>query len=217
MAPYTLVDTADAVRDMLQSIVDAQKSLGLAKVESRTPLLYVDIEGDNLCRDGTVSLIQMHIPTIQKTFILDIFVLGDDAFTTSIASRITFKSILESPTTLKCFFDVRADSDALYNLYNISMAGVVDVQLMENASRPGSKRFLNGLARAIREDAGLSRGVLTTWLDVKERGKRMFLGSSDYKAFEIRPIPPVLLEYCINVRFFLLSDLHNFREQSTIY
>jgi len=82
---------------------------------------------------------------------------------------------------------------------------------------------LNGLARTIRTDAGLTPDVVATWLEVKKRGKELFntptdtvltergqerevgvavpdnaVSETNFKAFEIRPLPQALLEYCIN-------------------
>jgi len=223
MPPYTFVDTMDAVPVMLRQIEEAREQLDATKINPHTPLLYIDVEGCDLCRHGTVSLIQIHIPTIQMTFILDVFVLGADVFTASIDPSITLKSILESPEIIKCFFDVRNDSDALYNIYHISMTSVVDLQILENATRRGSKRLLNGLSRTIRTDAGLAKDVLAKWVEVKQSGKEIFdppadpvstengvksevanIAPSDavrekiFKAFEIRPLPQALIEYCIN-------------------
>jgi len=221
--PYTFVDTLDAVQDMLRQIEEAREQLDATKINPHTPLLYVDVEGCDLCRHGTISLIQIHIPTIQMTFILDVFVLGADIFTTSIDPSITLKSILESREIIKCFFDVRNDSDALYNIYHISMKSVVDLQILENATRRGSKRLLNGLSRTICTDAGLAKDVLAKWVEVKKSGKEIFdppagpvstesgvksevaiIAQNDvvleknFKAFEIRPLPQALIEYCIN-------------------
>ncbi|KAF9512955.1 hypothetical protein BS47DRAFT_1344899 [Hydnum rufescens UP504] len=145
------------------------------------------------------------------TFILDVFVLGADIFTTSIDPSITLKSILESREIIKCFFDVRNDSDALYNIYHISMTSVVDLQILENATRRGSKRLLNGLSRTICTDAGLAKDVLAKWVEVKKistesgvKSEVAIIAQNDavleknFKAFEIRPLPQALIEYCIN-------------------
>lgn len=48
---------------------------------------------------------------------------------------MSLKSILESSMTPKVFFDVRTDSDALYGQFGIRLAGIIDLQLMEVASR----------------------------------------------------------------------------------
>lgn len=48
---------------------------------------------------------------------------------------MSLQSILESPKTPKVFFDVRTDSDALFAQFGIKLAGIIDLQLMELASR----------------------------------------------------------------------------------
>ncbi|KAF8317622.1 hypothetical protein DL93DRAFT_513037 [Clavulina sp. PMI_390] len=191
-----LVDTLDALSAALVDIVRAQR----VSANPAEPLLYVDIEGNDLCREGTVSLVQIHLPSIRKTLVIDITILGAAAFSHSIPlprefesyaspsspfsndAPVSLKTILESPWILKCFFDVRNDADALYNIYRISMNSVVDLQILEVATRRGKKRLLNGLARAIRTDGGLDEVTLTQWLDVKMRGKALF-GARD-------PVPP---------------------------
>lgn len=70
-----------------------------------------------------------------KTYLIDIYVLGARAFSTTDASGNSMKSVLESDSIPKVFFDVRNDSDALYHHFNISLAGVVDLQVMEYATR----------------------------------------------------------------------------------
>lgn len=194
---YDLVDTVDGIRTTLRHILDARREHEDTE-DPDTPLLFVDAEGNNLCRHGTVSLLQIHIPQTGLTFIIDISVLGTVAFSTttpclsydlsstwrtapfaglSEGDGISLKSILESPGIIKCFFDVRNDADALYNLHAISMNCVVDLQVLEVATRPGRRRFLNGLAKAIRTDGSLEPGVLARWLDVKTKGKALFLAA----------------------------------------
>lgn len=88
------------------------------------------------------------------------------------------------------------------------MDGVVDLQILEVATRRGSKRLLNGLARSIKTDAGLGKEVLAAWLDVKMKGKTIFNETRegvdgkpgpDFSIIDERPLPPELLEYSINV------------------
>jgi hypothetical protein len=248
---YDLVDTVDGIETTLRHILDARRDHEDTKLDPHTPLLFVDAEGNNLCRYGTLSLVQIHIPQSGRTFIIDIFVLGAVAFSTTIpclsydlsstspttslpfpdiseGDGISLKSILESPGIIKCFFDVRNDADALYNLYAISVNCVVDLQILEIATRKGRRRLLNGLARAIRVDGSLEPGVLARWLDVKEKGKAMFRiadtldatgpngehvatssppseqeipkkDEQNYAIFDTRPLPEAILQYAINV------------------
>jgi hypothetical protein len=128
--PFELVDTVDGLQRMLRQVLDARQAFKDMLLNPQTPLLYIDIEGTNLCRNGTVSLIQLHIPTIPQTFVIDVYTLGSAVFEISVPAtepelslapsstnspipslgateEITLKSILESPNILKSFFDCR--------------------------------------------------------------------------------------------------------------
>jgi exonuclease 3'-5' domain-containing protein 1 len=245
---YDLVDTVDGIKTTLRHILDARRDHEDTKLDPHTPLLFVDAEGNNLSRLGTVSLVQIHIPQSGQTFIIDVFVLGAAAFKTTVpclsydlsstsptaplpflgiseGDGISLKSILESPGIIKCFFDVRNDADALFNLYAVSINGVTDLQILENATRKGRRRFLNGLAKTIQDDGSLEPEVLERWLAVKAKGKAMFhkadtlvgaTGSKggriptfsrsaqkkegqNYAIFDTRPLPEDILQYAINV------------------
>ena len=258
---YEFVDTVDGIKTTLRHILDARREqLDDAKFDPHMPLLFVDAEGNNLCRYGTVSLLQIHVPQTEQTFIIDIFVFGAVAFSTTIpcfsydlsstsspttplpfpdisseGDGISLRSILESPGIIKCFFDVRNDADALYNLHSISINCVVDLQILEVATRKGKRRLLNGLARAIRLDSSLEPEELARWLDIKEKGKAMFRATdshvnaagpnvptsslspsatsllapskddADYAIFDARPLPEELLQYAINVSHCFVS------------
>lgn len=218
---YEFIDTIDGLKTTLRHILDARRDFDEdAERDPHMPLLFVDAEGNNLCRDGTVSLLQIHIPQSGQSFIIDIFVLQAAAFSTTIPclsydlsspsptvpapfsdnseeDGISLKSILESPAIIKCFFDVRNDADALYNLYAISINCVVDLQILENATRTGRRRLLNGLARAIRNDGSLEPAVFARWLETKEKGKALIC--TNYAIFDTRPLPEDLLLYAVNV------------------
>ena len=76
------------------------------------PCFYLDLEGNNLSRHGTVSLLTLLIHPERSVYLVDLAELGDQAFTTPGSNGSTLKSILESPAIVKVFFDVRNDSDA---------------------------------------------------------------------------------------------------------
>jgi exonuclease 3'-5' domain-containing protein 1 len=100
-----------------------------------TPSRYLDLEGVNLSRHGTISILQIHISPLHQTYLIDTHTLASTAFTTpSATTNLTLKHILESATTPKVLFDVRHDSVALFALFHIRLAGVTDLQLMELGS-----------------------------------------------------------------------------------
>lgn len=164
------------------------------------PSLYLDVEGINLSRTGTVSLLTILVHcagSSNQAYLVDINSLGAAAFSTPSSSGETLAGILEAPTIPKVFFDVRNDSDALHFHYGIFLRGVFDIQLMENASRsPGSsKQLLNGLKRCIKYDLYLSHPDSNAWNAAKRLGKKSM-------NFNERPLPEEVKDYCVgDVRY----------------
>jgi len=136
--------------------------------------------------------------------LIDIHTLGALAFTTPAPNAQTLQTILESAIIPKAFFDVRKDSDALYAHFNINLAGIVDIQLMELATRSFSKRHVNGLAKCMAQHVYMTTAERQTWVATKEKGKKLFapeLGGN-YEVFNVRPMLREIKEYCAqDVRF----------------
>ncbi|KAL8904837.1 MAG: hypothetical protein Q9207_002997, partial [Kuettlingeria erythrocarpa] len=118
---------------------------------------------------------------------------------------LTLKSILESESIPKVFFDVRNDADALYAHYGIRLQGVSDLQLMENGSRRSSKarpllpkRALAGLSHCIENDACLDKKVKKVWQTTKQRGLSLFAPQhgGSYDVLNRRPLPKDIIDYC---------------------
>ncbi|CAG9953920.1 unnamed protein product [Clonostachys rosea f. rosea IK726] len=162
------------------------------------PSIYIDIEGVNLSRHGTVSIMQIHHLSPECTYLIDVYTLGKECFSTPGGKGRTLKHILESETVLKVFFDVRNDSDALYSHYQISLAGIYDLQLMELATRTFSKRCVNGLSRCIERDAPLSSRERSIWAQTKDNGVRLFAPEKGgrYEVFNERPMLDGIKSYC---------------------
>jgi hypothetical protein len=62
------IDTKEGLSDFLIDI------LCLRKKEAR---LYIDLEGDNLCRYGTISVLQIYISQYHKAYLVDVYTLGN--------------------------------------------------------------------------------------------------------------------------------------------
>jgi exonuclease 3'-5' domain-containing protein 1 len=116
--PSDLVDTRTAIASLVTSLSD---------LPTHPPSLYVDIEGINLSRHGSISILQIHVHPTNETYLVDVHTLKDEAFSTSASNGHTLKSILESEEIPKAFFDIRNDSDALYSLYGIKVANIWDI------------------------------------------------------------------------------------------
>ena len=106
---------------------------------STSPTMYIDLEGVDLCREGSISILTLLINTsIPKVYLIDVHRLGAQAFNTTNTTSIekkTLKDILQDKHILKVFFDVRNDSDALFAHFGVALQGVEDIQLIESATR----------------------------------------------------------------------------------
>ncbi|KFX95237.1 hypothetical protein O988_05887 [Pseudogymnoascus sp. VKM F-3808] len=104
----TVIDTEENLLPLLDS---------LPSLAVEPPSLYINLEGIALGRHGCISILTLHIAPTKETYLIDIHVLKEAAFSTTTASGTSLKTILESPTIPKVVFDIRNDSDALFNLF----------------------------------------------------------------------------------------------------
>jgi exonuclease 3'-5' domain-containing protein 1 len=147
-------------------------------------MISVDCEGYNLCRRGTISLIQ--IATKDKIYVFDITVLKDKAF------ELGLKGILTSHEILKLFFDARNDCDALYNLYYFIPKYFVDVQVlcMEEVYNRGN---LCGVLSSIYRSFWVSDQDVMFIKGVKEKGRRIYRKNN--RVFDQRPLMKSIVNY----------------------
>ena len=165
--------------------------------------IYLDLEGNSLSRHGTISLITFLIHPQQVVRLIDISVLGEHAFTTASINGKTLKSIFEDPDMSKCAWDVRNDADALWALYHVGLAGVTDIQLLENASRAGDKKYLRGLDKCIQFDLKLGFTEIHRWIRTKKDIKSLMPDN----IFAARPMDDETAQYCVN-DVIHLPELH---------
>ena len=185
----TIVDTEPAVVALLDS---------LANLPTQPPSLYLDIEGVNLSRHGSISILQLLVSPRKQIFLIDVFALKEAAFNTPNRSGTNLRSILESADVPKVFFDVRNDSDALFSLFHVSMRGIQDVQLLEVATRSFSKDKVVGLAACITKDAQLTRKACAAWKATKDKGRSRFSPErgGSYEVLNVRPMQQDIVDYC---------------------
>ena len=180
-----------------------------------SPTMYIDLEGIDLCREGSLSILTLMIDTgnpTRRVCLFDIHSLGAQAFNTAGEKKQTLKDILQDDKIPKVFFDVRNDSDALFAHFSVNLQGVEDVQLMESAARQttGSRKFLNGLAKCVEQYVYMSRTDLANWKLAKQEEERLFNPEhgGSYEVFNQRPIPDKITSYCVgDVRY--LPELRN--------
>jgi exonuclease 3'-5' domain-containing protein 1 len=204
--PAVMVDTSATLKSLVDTLMSLERSSGS---------VYVDLEGVKLSRLGSISLIQILVPSSEQAFIVDVHTLGETAFDTLGSEGKSLKNALESDNLKKYLFDVRNDSDALFALFGVRLAGAVDIQLLELASREGEKQVLCGLAKCIEQEQALPPRALEQWQRTKKEVVKMFdpkLGGT-YEVFNVRPLPLDLVEYCVgDVDFLpLLAKIYQIR------
>ncbi|KAJ5722188.1 ribonuclease H-like domain-containing protein [Penicillium malachiteum] len=184
-------------KEAICSLVKVVDNLPLAGLEK--PDLFLDLEGNNLGRWGTLSIITLFIVSEHRIYLVDVHKLGKAAFESPDDTKISLKSILENPEIKKGIFDARMDSDALFSHFNVSLDGVEDLQLMELGTRKGSKRLVSGLAKCIEKHSPVGLEKKAIWKRQKESMKVLF----DFGIFDKRPLSSKVIEYCAQDVIFL--------------
>ncbi|KAI4604697.1 hypothetical protein J4E80_010963 [Alternaria sp. BMP 0032] len=210
---HEMLDTPQAIVELIDKLMSIHEARDDALDR---PVIHISLEGVNLGRSGTISIITLLIhesPSSQHTYLIDVQRLGTQTFSTASANGKTLKHILEDEKTPKVFFDVRIDSAALFAFYGIALEGVQDVQLMESAARETteSREYLTGLAHYMAQSRGIgSFHQYTIWSRNQEAGEQLFrpeLGGS-YDVFNKRPLPDDIVKYCVG-RVKCLPELRN--------
>eukprot|EP00762_Andalucia_godoyi_P002603 ANDGO_03280.mRNA.1 hypothetical protein len=132
-------------------------------------------------------------------YVFDILALGRAVFQMGLAD------ILESEDVTKVVFDCRGDSYVLFDEFEVVLRGVLDLQLLEVASRRArgfSVRYVSGLARC------MESARLWTPAEVAEKHRMHEAFRSIPTGWCIRPIPEDWLEYAVRdvKRLSLLKD-----------
>jgi exonuclease 3'-5' domain-containing protein 1 len=181
-------------RWVLRAFID-----GLPDSKGTDPSLYIDLKGNNLSRDGTLSLLTILVEPRHTVHLLDITILGVDAFSIAGSGGQTIKRILESRDIVKVFFDIRNASDALFGLYNIRVEGIEDLQLLELASRDSPKEYVNGLATCVERYIPTSTMEKRHWMKAKQRTRGLFgpLMGASYDITDSRPLCRELESSCL--------------------
>jgi exonuclease 3'-5' domain-containing protein 1 len=166
----------------------------LASLPASPTSLYLGPEGIQLSQDGTISILTLYALPLNMVCLIDIFKLKEEAFWSTTVDNVSLKTILESPTIPKVFFDVRNDSDALHHHYAIHLDCVQDVRLMENATRHYSKKLVSGLQKRIENDINAP----PYWTATRMAGKPLFVPErgGDYTVFSARPMAQAIVDYC---------------------
>lgn len=168
-AKSSIVDTQAGIVSMLEAL-DNCLDRYIAQ-----PQLVIDAEGDNLGRSGTLTVLTLYVPALNHVFIIDVLSLDDAAFKTGIPtdSSMNLRYVLENKGLKKLLWDCSSDAEALYHHFNIQLAGVVDVQLLDLATSPKPKDRKKLKALSVRLPLRIFKGdkaVSSEWRQTKDWG-----------------------------------------------
>lgn len=189
------------------TVIDSEESLiplldSITSLAVEPPSLYINLEGIAVGRNGSISILSLYIAPTKETYLIDIHSLQETAFSTTTASGNSLKNILESPTIPKVVFDIRNDSDALFNRFQISVDGIKVLHLMEIAARNGSWGLDStpSLTECIEKDRSrqISIKERTEWRKAKEDGYWVIAPEKGgrFEVLNERPIKPEIIKYC---------------------
>ncbi|KAH8809264.1 hypothetical protein F5884DRAFT_398396 [Xylogone sp. PMI_703] len=99
-----IINTTMQIGDLVDWLI-----LRHSQPEPYEPTMYIDLEGVNLCREGSLSILTLLIDTggpTRRVCLIDVYSLGLRAFNTTGVKGKTLKDILQDEKIPKVFFDV---------------------------------------------------------------------------------------------------------------
>jgi hypothetical protein len=172
--------------------------------------LAVDFEGVKLNRHGALCLVQMICSNDPRlVYVIDVFMLGNRAFTLKTAQGVSLKGLLEDENVRKVWFDPRNDVDALYHQFHIVPRGIFDLQLAEVAHRRNrglNVQYVQGLYKCLTQCPQLQEEQKVFAEMINRLGKSLFepQNGGDYQIFLTRPLNPVILVYAAHDSRYML-------------
>ncbi|KAK4689651.1 hypothetical protein P7C73_g444, partial [Tremellales sp. Uapishka_1] len=157
--------------------------------------LAVDLEGVDLCRNGSICLVQLMREGSDTIWVVDVVVLGAEAFDHVDTDGRCLKAVLEDAKIVKVSVDLHlvsknrniiADFYRRQLFYDFFPKNIWDLQLEEVCSRASAGdalRLCNGLAKALKKPVRL---LPLGWEAAKENGKKLFAPEQGgpYSVFE---------------------------------
>lgn len=162
--------------------------------------IYVSAKGKGFDQTNGVALLQ--IIFLDQVFILDPCILGKQLFQVSAVDDPTYtlQHVLQDPQRLKIGFDLRSLSSYLYQHFDISLRGVLDLQVLDaQRNSTAESPYLSSLNKAI---FNANSGHTPKWIKqtVSDRAKksRTYVAQKggDPAALYKRPLPRKVIFYC---------------------
>lgn len=191
VAMSILVDTIPRVQNAIKTL--------LAEDE-----VAIGVEGVHLCREGTISIVQVCPKSNmaeQITYLFDIVTLGEAAF------EYGLQNLLESKAVRKVMFDGRSANDALYHNFGFKMLNVYSLQVLHAFKFPAEARR-NDYIVSFRKCLDSTKVVRdrTKQEAIINRGKNLYAPErgGSYEMWNVRPLHPDLIQYCVaSVKYLL--------------
>ncbi|KFY12513.1 hypothetical protein V492_03829 [Pseudogymnoascus sp. VKM F-4246] len=208
------------------TVIDSEKSLvtlidSIASLAVDPPSLYINLEGISLSRHGSISILSVHVAPTKETYLIDIHTLNGAAFSTTTNDGTSLKTILETSTIPKVIFDIRNGSDALFALFEVSVDGIIDVQLMEMETHWYlSHKVAPSLVSCINTSSSISSEEKAEWHETKQDGYRFLAPWCDgqFEVLNERPIKPEIARCCgldVELLVRLYGDYNSELQKST--
>ncbi|KAI1035060.1 hypothetical protein LB503_011692 [Fusarium chuoi] len=206
--PTPEVEVVNTIQGV-KSLADGIAVLNSSHESQQVPLLYINIEPNSLGANGELNLLAIMLcygpECRRRLFLVDVNLLANQAFSTRGYYGASLRSILDSASYQKVFFDVGYDSHILYTQYGIKLQGVHDLQLMENAcwSQERKTRHLQSFDPVVQSLLvhGKNR---KSWLIERFNGEWAYGydARSPHTVFQKRPVVSYIRLYCCrNIRF----------------
>lgn len=190
-----VINTTELVAELADSIANLPVS---------PPSLYIDLKGINTSRQDSISIVTLFVLPSEAVYIVDIEKLGAAAFSTEGDAKQSFQATLESEAIPKVFFDVRNGSGVLRTNFQVNLAEVHDVQLMEFATRNGPRRRYYSLTRCIYRDFDLGPQPLLEWELCRSVGRALLESEvGNFEIFDERSLGKTIAAYCAQNVIFL--------------
>lgn len=93
----------------------------------------------------------------------------------------------------------------MFHQYQVELAGIYDLEVMEVGTRARPGKYLAGLAKCISRDVPMTPFEKASWRATKERGKTLFSlqHGGSYEVINARPLSKEVVEYCVQDVQFL--------------
>jgi exonuclease 3'-5' domain-containing protein 1 len=100
----------------------------LRLIPKSSPPLFVDLEGTNLGRSGSISILSLYAVHKGIIYLVDVYELGKTAFSNPQPGQNTsLRAILESPSVKKVMFDVRNFFNLFLSTFSHASAPIVAI------------------------------------------------------------------------------------------